>query len=165
MNKKVITTAATLTLAGLLSSCTTTQVNSAVAGIAGGLVGGAILGGGGNSAGRIIAAIAVTAITVAVIQHYQASQEQKRFAQSRAYAAAQRPHYASVRKEKKVRYVAVPVKKKSANEKSGIMLYDADNGQLASDKVYVPKAASLKKDSIVVVDGKQALLESSFTGA
>ena len=31
--------------------------------------------------------------------------------------------------------------------------------------IYVPKASSLKKDSIVEVDGKKALLESSFTGA
>ena len=166
MNKRVILTATGMTIAGLLNtSCTTTEVNNAVAGIGGGLVGAAILG-HGHGTGRIIAAVAAAAITVAIIQHYQASQEQKRYAEYRAAQAAQRSHYTSVRKEKKVRYVAVPVKKKSSNEKAGIMLYDTDKGRLASDEVYVPKASSsMKKDSIVNVNGKQAMLESNFYGS
>jgi predicted lipid-binding transport protein (Tim44 family) len=167
MNKKVVLTATGMTLAGMLSSCTTTQMNGAVAGLAGGLVGGAVLG-HGHGAGNVIAAIAAAAITVAIIQHYQASQEQKRYAQYRAAQAAQRPHYAAAKQQKKVRYVAVPVSKKSEKDKAGIMLYDTDKGRLASDEVYVPKASSsssMKKDTIVTVDGKQAMLESNFYGS
>jgi len=164
MNKKVITTTATLTLCGLLSSCTTTDVGrtAGVAAIGLGIVG---LGSGNDSLQKAALAAAAVALTIAIVQHYQASQEQKRYAQARAAAAAQRSSYTKVKQQKKVKYVAVPVKKKSEKEQAGIMLYDTDKGRLASDQVYVPKASSLKKDSIVEVDGKKALLESSFTGA
>jgi hypothetical protein len=166
MNKKVITTTASLTVAALLSSCTAEQV-SKVSGGLGILAGGAALAGvgGGNTTRNLLIAAAAVAITVSIIAHYQASQEQRRYAQSRAISAASRPAYVKVRQEKKVRYVAVPVQKKSATEKSGLMIYDTEKGQLASDNVYVPKASSIKGNSIVEVDGKKALLESSFTGA
>jgi hypothetical protein len=166
MNKKVITTTASLTVAALFSSCTADQVSKA-SGTIGLLAGGAALAGvgGGNATRNALIAVAAVAITVAIISHYQASQEQKRYAQARAYNASRSQTYTKVHQEKKVRYVAVPVKKKSANEKDGLMIYDAEKGQLASDNVYVPKASSIKANSIVEVDGKKALLESSFTGA
>lgn len=168
MNKKVITTATTLTLCGLLNTgCTTTQLQNtaAVAGIASLGLGLAGINSSGSGLTKAAIALAAVAIAVSIAARYQASQEQQRYAQARAYAAAQRPSYTKVKQQKKVRYVAVPVKKKSSNEQAGLMIYDTDKGRLASDQVYVPKASSLKKDSIVEVDGKKALLESSFTGA
>ncbi len=164
MNKRLITSTASVSVAALLSSCTTTQVGQSAGLLAAG-VGLGTLAGGGNSARNVALALVAVAVTVAIVQHYQASQEQKRYAQSRAAAAARSQSYAAVKREKKVRYVAVPVKKKSATEKNGLMLYDTEKGALASDQVYVPKASSIKGNSIVEVDGKKALLESSFAGA
>ncbi len=164
MNKRLITSTASVSVAALLSSCTTTQVGQSAGLLAAG-VGLGALAGGGNSARNVALALVAVAVTVAIVQHYQASQEQKRYAQSRAAAAARSQSYAAVKREKKVRYVAVPVKKKSATEKNGLMLYDTEKGALASDQVYVPKASSIKGNSIVEVDGKKALLESSFAGA
>ena len=167
MNKKLITSTATLTVAAMLSSCTTAQMGQVGrgAGLLATGVGLGALAGGGNSARNIALALAAVAITVAIVQHYQASQDQKRYAQARAATAARSQSYAAVREKKKVRYVAVPVKKKSATEKSGLMLYDTEKGALASDQVFVPKASSIKGNSIVEVDGKKARLESSFAGA
>jgi hypothetical protein len=166
MNKKVITATASLTVAALFSSCTAEQVRNA-SGTIGVLAGGAALAGvgGGHATRNALIAISAVALTVAIVAHYQATQEQKRYAQYRAAAAARTQSYAQVKKEKQVRYVAVPVKKSNANEKNGLMIYDTEKGQLASDSVYVPKASSIQKNSIVEVDGKKALLESSFTGA
>ncbi|HEX2751270.1 MAG TPA: hypothetical protein VHM91_24885 [Verrucomicrobiales bacterium] len=167
MNKKVITTTASITVAALFASCTATQVRNFSTGIAG-VAGVAALSGvgGGHRTTNALLAIAAVAATVAIISHYQATQEQRRYAEYRAAAIARSNSYATIKKEKKVRYVAVPVKKKSSTEKSGLMIYDTEKGQLASDNVYVPKASSsLKGNSIVEVDGKKALLESSFTGA
>jgi predicted lipid-binding transport protein (Tim44 family) len=166
MNKKVITTATSMTIAGLLSSsCTTTQFGQG-AGLLGAGLGIGALASGNSGLRNAAIAMAAVALTVAIVQHYKASQEQKRYAQYRAAQAARRSHYASVRQQKKVRYVAVPVKKKSDNEKAGIMLYDTDKGRLASDEVFVPKASSsMKKDAIVEVDGKKAMLESNFYGS
>lgn len=164
MKKKFIAATAAFTVCGLFTSCTTTQVGQAagVAAVGLGIVG---LGSGSSSLQKAALAAAAVALTIAIVQHYQASQEQKRYAQARAAAAAQRSSYTQVKQQKKVKYVAVPVKKKSANEKAGIMLYDTDKGRLASDQVYVPKASSIDKNSIVEVDGKKAMLESSFSGA
>lgn len=167
MNKRLITSTASVTVAALLSSCTTEQMGQVGrgAGILAAGVGIGALASGSNSARNVALALAAVAVTVAIVQHYQASQEQKRYAQARAAAAARSKSYATVKQEKKVRYVAVPVKKKSATEKNGLMLYDTEKGALASDQVYVPKASSIKGNSIVEVDGKKALLESSFAGA
>ncbi len=168
MNKKLITTTAGLTVAAMLSSCTTAQMGQAgrTAGVlAAGVALGGLVGGGGNSVRNVALALAAVAVTIAIVQHYQASQDQKRYAQARAASAARSQSYAKVKTEKKVRYVAVPVKKKSATEKSGLMLYDTQKGALASDQVFVPKASSIKGNTIVEVDGKKALLESSFAGA
>jgi hypothetical protein len=166
MNKRIVTASASITIAALFASCTAEQVRNS-AGTIGLLAGGAALAGvgGGNATRNALIGIAAVALTVAIVAHYQASQEQKRYAQYRAATAARSTTYAKVKQEKKVRYVAVPVKKKSANEKNGLMIYDTEKGQLASDNVYVPKASSIQKNSIVEVDGKKALLESSFTGA
>ncbi len=164
MNKKLIASTASVTVAALLTSCTTTQIGQSAGLLAAG-VGLGALAGGGNSARNVALALAAVAVTIAIVQHYQASQEQKRYAQARAATAARSQSYAKVKSEKKVRYVAVPVKKKSANEKDGLMLYDTEKGALASDQVFVPKASSIKGNSIVEVDGKKALLESSFAGA
>ncbi len=167
MKKNLITTTASVTVAAMLSSCTTAQMGQLGqgAGLLAAGVGIGALAGGGNSARNVALALAAVAITVAIVHHYQASQEQKRYAQARAYTAARSQNYATVKAKKKVRYVAVPVKKKSANEKNGLMLYDTEKGALASDQVFVPKASSIKGNTIVEVDGKKALLESSFAGA
>ena len=53
----------------------------------------------------------------------------------------------------------------AVTEKSGLMIYDTERGQLASNQVYVPKASSIQANSIVTVDGKKALLESGFDGS
>ncbi len=166
MNKKIITSTASLTVAAILSSCTAAQMQQ-VGTTVGVLAGGAALAGvgGGNSTRNALIAIAAVAITVAIVSHYQASQEQARYAEYRAASAARRPTFTQAKTKQKIRYVAVPVKKKSEKEKGGLMIYDTEKGQLASDKVYVPKAASIKSNSIVEVEGKKALLESSFTGA
>ena len=168
MNKKQISITASLTLVSMLSSCTSAQMSQAgrTAGILGAGIGiGGMLGGGGNAARNLALGLLAVAVTVAIVQHYQASQEQQRYAQARAASAARSQQFATAHKQKKVRYVAVPVKKKSAKEKSGLMVYDTEKGAMASDQVFVPKASSnLKGNSIVEVDGKKALLESSFTG-
>lgn len=159
MKKNLITTTTAVTVSALLTSCTMDQV----AGFAGGVGVGGLLG--GRHAGTALAILAAGLITVAIVSQYQASQEQKRYAQARAYAAARSESFAAVRTKKKVRYVAVPVKSKSSKEKSGLMLYDAEKGQLESDKVFVPQASSIKGNTIVEVDGKEAMLASGFSGA
>ena len=167
MKRKFITATASVTIVAMLNSCTTEQTGQFSRG-AGWLAAGAGIGAlasGSHSARNVALALAAVALTVAIVHHYQASQEQKRYAQARAAAAVRTQQFATVRSQKKVHYVAVPVKKKSANEKNGLMIYDADKGTLASDQVYVPKADSIKSNSIVEVDGKKALLESSFAGA
>lgn len=168
MNKKVITSTAAVTVAALLASCTQAQLQQAgraVAGVGLGVAAGSLLSGNSRDAGRILAAVALTVVAVSIIQQYQASQAQARYAQARAVRVSRSKTYAKAKTEKRVRYVAVPVKKKSTTEKSGLMIYDTEKGQLASNKVYVPKASSIKGNSIVTVDGKKALLESGFDGS
>jgi hypothetical protein len=167
MNTKVITTTAGVTVAAMLSSCTTQQLGQAsrTAGLLSLGTGVGALVSGSNSARNVALALAAVAITLAIAQHYQASQEQKRYAQARAAAAARSQAYANAKARNNIRYVAVPVKAKSAKEKKGLMVYDAQKGTMASDQVFVPRADSIKANSIVEVDGKKALLESGFSGA
>jgi hypothetical protein len=162
MHKKVITTSASVTLAAMLGSCTTAEMQQWAPAVAG-VVGGSLVG--GNTAQRVIAGLAFAMVTVAIINHYNASQAQRRYAESRAYQVSRSKTYATAKAKKNVRYVAVPVKKKSETEKSGLMVYDTEKGQLASDQVFVPKASSIPANSIVTVDGKKALLESGFDGS
>ncbi len=106
-------------------------------------------------------------VTAVIVASYRANQEQRYQAEQRARAQLARPRVRNEVRKKKVRYVAVPVKRDESKSKgrSGpsqhLMKVNAETGK-PTGEVFVPKAGQeVRNGNVVKLGGDEALYYGS----
>lgn len=140
------------------------EMLNAALGAMGGSRGGFGTGFGGSSfGGGQLTTQLIRAVAMSIAETYRVSSEQKVAASARGRSAAQKSSVRKKMADNKVSKVAVRVPKTKDNP-AGIAITDK-NGNLVSDKVYVPeKGTDLKAGQVVTVGGHKAILDSSMQG-
>jgi type IV secretory pathway TrbL component len=119
--------------------------------------------GGPSFGGSQLATQLIRAVAMHIAATYKVNSEQKAAAAARGKSAAQKASLRKKMADNKVSEIAVRVPKTKENP-AGIAITDKD-GNLVTDKVYVPeKGTDLKAGQVVTVGGHKAILDSSMQG-